>query len=267
MIHAVLLTRDADADWLAYKTVVVIDVLRATSVIAAALHGGARAVHTFADVNAARHFPSTQDHPDRWLRCGERQCHRISDFDLGNSPGDYVPAAVGGMSLAMTTTNGTRAFQAASRCDRLLAGSFVNYSATLRALTSASEIVFWCAGTNGVETLEDILFAGAMVHGLVCQHDQSVANQTEPHHLNDGAKLVLDFWRNRLGNRAAGDVPRDELASELADGLGGRNLIAAGMRADLDHCAAVDRHPVCVGRRAGGPKESIVLGIEHAAGD
>ena len=84
---------------------VVIDVLRATTTIAWALHHGAEAVQAFADLEdlrtAAEAWPA-----DQRLLLGERGGQTLAGFDLGNSPVAVVPATVSGKRLFMSTTNG-----------------------------------------------------------------------------------------------------------------------------------------------------------------
>src|ERR1041384_8191351 len=91
---------------LAGKLVVVIDVLRATTMIIHALAAGAKAVIPFLEVAGARELAERL--PGQAVLGGERGGNRIAGFDLGNSPLEYTPAAVGGKTLVFTTTNGTR---------------------------------------------------------------------------------------------------------------------------------------------------------------
>ena len=64
------------------ETAVVIDVLRATTTIASALHNGAEAVETFSDLDELRKRAAEWPESLRLL-LGERGGKRINDFDLG----------------------------------------------------------------------------------------------------------------------------------------------------------------------------------------
>jgi len=86
---------------------VVIDVLRATTTIAWALHNGAEAVQTFADLDELRAEANAWPDEKRLL-VGERGGRKLDGFDLGNSPVSVVPETVKGKRLFMSTTNGTR---------------------------------------------------------------------------------------------------------------------------------------------------------------
>ena len=77
------------------ESAVVIDVLRATTTIACALHNGAEAVQTYSDLNQLREQSSNWPSLSRLL-VGERGGKKIEGFDLGNSPVQVVPELVSG---------------------------------------------------------------------------------------------------------------------------------------------------------------------------
>ena len=94
------------------ESAVVIDVLRATTTIAWALHHGAEAVQTFADLDELKARSNEWPESSRLL-LGERGGKRLSGFDLGNSPVEVIPELVSGKRLFMSTTNGTRSLNVA----------------------------------------------------------------------------------------------------------------------------------------------------------
>src|SRR3954466_4840732 len=110
---------------LAGGTAVVIDVLRATSTICQALAAGAREVVPFVTVEDALAAAAKVGRSNVVLG-GERHGVLIPGFDLGNSPSEYTPAAVGGRLVFITTTNGTRALQHARLAKRVVVASFLN---------------------------------------------------------------------------------------------------------------------------------------------
>ena len=131
---------------LAGATLVVIDVLRATTVIPHALAVGAKAVIPCLEVEdavqAAARLPAGQA-----VLGGERGGLKIDGFDLGNSPDEYTPQTVAGKTLVFTTTNGTRAMMHCRQAQRVLLGSFVNASAIVDALAADRDVRLLCAGT------------------------------------------------------------------------------------------------------------------------
>ena len=237
--------------------VLVIDVLRATTVMATAMAAGAKRIHTCRGVEQARRSAARSRPPA--LLCGERGCRPIDGFDLGNSPRDYSPDTVGGRELILTTTNGTQAIAAASPARRLLAVAFLNAAATTRSIRDATETHIICAGTNGSVTAEDVLLAGMLVDRL--EH-QAAARNVSLRLAGDEAAIARDHWRctvaETLGFSADGDrdarglasVRPDRLANRLAQTRGGRDLVAAGYHHDLSDCARIDTLSVVVERVA-----------------
>ncbi|MBU3928614.1 MAG: 2-phosphosulfolactate phosphatase, partial [Bacteroidetes bacterium] len=71
------------------KTVVVIDVLRATSTIITALMHGAKQIFPVVDIKNAFDLKK-QFSPGEVLLCGERDAKIIAGFDFGNSPLEYT---------------------------------------------------------------------------------------------------------------------------------------------------------------------------------
>lgn len=147
------------------KAVAVIDVLRATSVMATAMHNGARAIYARAEIEEARRLKNELG-PDTLL-CGERNGRRIKGFDLGNSPYEFEKQVVEDKNIIMCTTNGTRAMEAALSAEVLLAMSFVNLSSASKMLLETGlPVELLCAGTNGRFSLDDALCAGMAIAWL-----------------------------------------------------------------------------------------------------
>ena len=101
-----------------HKTVIVIDVLRASSTIATALAYGAAKVIPVETIGQARGFQGSQ-----FTLAGERYGKKIMGFPLSNSPTELAVAPLTGQSLILTTTNGTRAIQKSCKASSILIGS------------------------------------------------------------------------------------------------------------------------------------------------
>jgi len=210
---------------LAGRTVVVIDVLRATTTICHALAAGATAVVPCLEIDEAR--ARARALGDVARLGGERRGVRIEGFDFGNSPTEYTRAAVAGRTVVFTTTNGTKAMLRAGEAAEILIGAFVNLSAVAAAVARADYVDLLCAGTFDRITAEDALFAGAVVERLLAD-GKDLGNG-----LNDQARLTCDAWRATV----ASGKP---LAAVLRECQGGRNLIAEGFDADIDTAARLD---------------------------
>ena len=147
---------------------VVVDVLRATTVMVHALAAGCEAVIPCGEIDEAKAIAASLP-PGTALLAGERQGLPIPGFDLGNSPGDFTPEVCRGKTLVMTTTNGTRAILASLEAERVYIASFGNLRATSDEISvqflkkdHGHSVHIICAGTEGFISLEDTLLAGAL---------------------------------------------------------------------------------------------------------
>ncbi|MBA4015974.1 MAG: 2-phosphosulfolactate phosphatase [Pirellula sp.] len=218
---------------LAGRTVVVVDVLRATTTICRALQAGAACVVPCLEIDEARETAAKLG-PDALLG-GERLGRRIEGFHFGNSPSEYTAAAVADRTVVFTTTNGTRAMRRAAQAGELLMGAFVNLSTLAKHLSQRQAIDIVCAGTNGAITFEDALFAGALIERVCCSY---VGPEWQ---WNDQARLAFHSWQNAVP-ASVRDSIRFPVAISMAlrECQGGRNLIAEGFDADIDTAAAID---------------------------
>jgi 2-phosphosulfolactate phosphatase len=217
---------------LAGRAVVVFDVLRATTTMTAALAAGVREIRIFASVDDARRAARTEQ--QKVILCGEEKCRRPAGFDLGNSPGAFQAADYHGARLFMATTNGTRAILAATGAPRLLVGALVNAAAVARRLAEIGlDSTLLCAGTDGDIAMEDVLGTGAVLDHL---------SQAQT---NDAGRIGRRLYR--AASSCSGGIE-----SALRDSTGGRNVIAAGLVADIAFAARLNAFDV-VGEISGDP--------------
>ena len=207
------------------STVVVIDVLRATSSVVEALVNGAQGVYPAPSTEEAIKLASSLGREDTIL-CGESRGLMIEGFDLGNSPREFSVERVAGKRLVMSTTNGTRAFFLVEDAVRVLVCSFMNLSAVAMVAMEADSLIIVCAGMEGLFSLDDAVCAGALVHRIRSAGEVDVE-------LNDAAmgavEMALTFHVN---------------THFLASTSTGKHLIEIGLRDDLEVCAEIDRHSV-----------------------
>lgn len=196
----------------AAPTGVVVDVIRATSTICQALASGYERVLCAAEVEEAR---ALQTDRAAVTLGGERLGVRIDGFDLGNSPREYLEVRT--PTLAMSTTNGTRAIvTAAERCDRVVIASLLNLAAVAEeAALHGEDVAVFCAGVKGTFALDDSYVAGRIARLLGCER-------------TDAAEAAL---------RLAGSYASAEEAFRAS--RSGRNLINHGpeLEADIPYCA------------------------------
>ncbi|MDR3637347.1 MAG: 2-phosphosulfolactate phosphatase [Isosphaeraceae bacterium] len=211
---------------------VVVDVLRATTVMVHALAAGCESVIPCLEIEDARRTAGSLP-PGRALLAGERKGLPIPGFDLGNSPEAFTPAACGGRTVVMTTTNGTRALLASLEAERVVVGAFPNFAATVQLLHGDHRpIHVVCAGTDGFVSYEDSLLAGAYA-----KHFKDLGATLR----NDEAEVVAGLWARvedsiwvKSGDRAAEKNP---LVRYLTRGRGGQRVLELGLGADIDAAA------------------------------
>jgi 2-phosphosulfolactate phosphatase len=142
--------------------VVVIDVLRATSTIATALYNGAKEVIPVDSVQRCIQL-------GKELACvtaGERDGQIAPGLQYGNSSFEYPREFIGGKTLVLTTTNGTRLLHMAlsKGATEIVTGSFLNLSAVCDHLKEVNKnVILACAGWKDRVNMEDTMFAGAVV--------------------------------------------------------------------------------------------------------
>lgn len=249
-LHVHLLPSLIEADVLNSGTAVIIDILRASSTMITALQNGATCVIPCGTTEEAFRLRD-QSPQDLILLGGERGGVRIEGFDFGNSPAEYTTAAVKGRTVVFTTTNGTKAILKASSAATILIGAFLNRAAIVdRLLQEQQHTHLVCAGTDGVVTGEDVLFAGAVVDDLIGngppegQLDVSV-NWT----LNDSAVIAWSLWRKKVADftQARDEVGilartlNERLSMAMRETHGGRNLVGLGYDSDISLCSQLDQ--------------------------
>lgn len=144
------------------KIAVVIDVLRATSCMTAALNNGIKEIYPVMTTDECLVLGEKG-----CLTAAERNGEKVEGFDFGNSPYGYIDNDVSGKILAMTTTNGTRTIRRSSHAREVVIGSFLNADAIIDYLRRMNEdVVFVCAGWKGRVNLEDTLFAAHVIDAL-----------------------------------------------------------------------------------------------------
>ncbi|MFH1319248.1 MAG: 2-phosphosulfolactate phosphatase [Bacteroidota bacterium] len=149
--------------------VAVIDVLRASSAICAALHNGAERVIPIVSVDEAKTYKKRG-----YIVGAERGGEIVEGFEFGNSPFSFMGECVKGKTIVLTTSNGTQAIAAAENTYKVVIASFLNLDAVCNWLSlQTREIVLLCAGWKKKFNLEDTLLAGAIVEQLLKKHDSS----------------------------------------------------------------------------------------------
>ena len=178
-----------------HSIVVVIDVLRASSSMCVAFANGAERIVPVMSLDESMSYRAKG-----YIVGAERNGEMIEGFDLGNSPFSYIGDKVKGKSIALTTSNGTRAIQAAKTARMVVIGSFLNLNILTDWLRVQDEnVVCLCSGWKNVFNLEDTLLAGAIVNRLIKEFsyssncDSAIASQ---HLYNLAKEDMYSFLEN-----------------------------------------------------------------------
>jgi 2-phosphosulfolactate phosphatase len=203
---------------------VVIDVLRATSTIATALHNGAEAVQAFSSMEELMEV-SDKWLPEKRLRAGERGGGKVAGCDLGNSPLDLTPELAAGKRLFISTTNGTRSLQRVEKAAKVIAAAQINRRAAVKYLLDEQPETVWIVGSGweGTYSLEDTACAGAIVHSLMQESEIIEVGNDEV----IGAMTLYAHWQDKLL----------ELYKQCSHG---QRLLRLGCDEDLKYCASSD---------------------------
>jgi 2-phosphosulfolactate phosphatase len=212
------------------RTIFVIDVLRATTVMCAALHNGARALIPVASTEEALRLAQTIGSADVLL-AGEKNCLRIPGFALGNSPLEMTEQTVKGKTIVVTTTNGTKALLSTQGAAAVYVGAAANLTlAGERArevLEQNRDVVILCAGRETAFSLDDAYCAGRLAVA-------ALGDRKPRKGLNDAAIASLDLVR-RYG---------DDWARPLSYSRAGRELTRLGFHDDVLDAGRLDAYPV-----------------------
>lgn len=208
-------TRDA--------VVVIIDVFRATSTIAAALHNGAKCVIPVASVAECIELGKNVEQS---ITAGERDGKVAEGLEYGNSPLEYPKEFVQGRTVVLTTTNGTRLLHMVKDAAVIITGSFLNLSAVCDFLVSQGKnVILGCAAWKDRFNMEDTLFAGAVVSRIGQHFDINC----------DSARAAKNLYKCSGG---------ENFLEFLKDSSHYRRLSAFGLVGDMEYCTTPDQHPV-----------------------
>lgn len=202
------------------RTVVVVDILRATSCMVTAFAHGVQSITPFANADECRAMKK-----QGFITSGERDGKKVEGFDKGNSPFEYMGSDIKEKKIAFTTTNGTLAIEKAMGANRIIIGSFLNLSSVVKYLLfGENSVLIVCAGWKGKVNLEDTLFAGAIVEKL--------KNHIEP---DCDAPLAAQH----LYNQAKGDMVKF-----LSNSSHVKRLNRLNIHKDIEYCLTPDQYQV-----------------------
>ncbi len=201
---------------------IVIDVLRASSVIVTALAHDTPGIFPVAGIDEAMELKAAI--PEALL-AGERNTLKIKGFDRGNSPLEFIEPDEKHRSLILTTTNGTKTLNNIEGEGEIQIASFLNISVVADYMNQFSgNILLACSGTNGKFSLDDFLCAGGLISRL--DHGSYITDD-------------MGLMARRVYESTMGDF------HDLLSGCHHYQVLeTSGHGADLDFCIREDIFPI-----------------------
>lgn len=145
------------------KIVVIVDILRATSIITTMFHNGLKKLIPVNSLEEAKKYKD-----NGYLVAAERNGKKVDFADFGNSPFEFTSENILGKTLVYSTTNGTNTINIASKSKSVLIASFLNLTSVSNYLRSQQkDVLILCSGWKGNYCIEDSLFAGALTEKLL----------------------------------------------------------------------------------------------------
>lgn len=209
------------------KSVVVVDMLRATSVIVTAIDNGCKKVIPVLTVDEA--VKIAEKDRKMYMLGGERDALKIQGFDFSNSPLEYNSDKVMEKILIMTTTNGTRAIKASSKAKNTIIGAMINARAVAKRLIEiGDDIVIINAGTNGEFSIDDFICSGYII---------SILKRKCELELSDIATTALYIYENNK-----------DIKTFIKYAKHYKKIEELGLHKDLEYCCQkdiIDSVPQC----------------------
>ena len=202
--------------------VVIVDILRATSSICAAINNGVKSIIPVATVEEARAMKQ-----QGYMVASERDGYVLDFADFGNSPFNFTPEIVKGQEIVYSTTNGTRCIHMASHSKAVVIGSFLNISSLAQWLIQQNApVLIFCASWKDRFSLEDTVFAGALAQRLL--DSEKYESQC------DAVTASLDLW----------SIAKHDLLGYIQKAAQKGRLASKGLDDCIEYCLTADQTSV-----------------------
>ena len=190
----------------------VVDVLRATSAFCAVMDAGAELILPVDGLEALSSLGS-----QGYMTAAERDGRKVDFADFGNSPVQFLRSELRGRKIAYSTTNGTRAVELA-KSGPMVTACFNNLDSAIQVIIGMNtDVLLFCSGWMDSISLEDTVFAVAIVDSLK-------KNGYQP--AGDAALIAAGLWQDASPS----------LKKFCSSGTHYRRLRKLGLQEDLDHC-------------------------------
>ncbi len=203
---------------LSNKIVVIVDILRATTIITTMFHQGLKKLIPVKDLDEAKKYKEKG-----YLISAERNGKKIDFADFSNSPFDFTPENIKDKTLVYSTTNGTNTINMAKKSEQVIIASFLNLTSIAYYLISQKkDVLILCSGWKGDFCTEDFLFAGALSDKLILSKNYSTES--------DSVLLSIDLW----------NLSKTDLLKYIKNIFQYKRLIGFGFIDIINYCFQTD---------------------------
>jgi 2-phosphosulfolactate phosphatase len=203
------------------KTVIVIDMLRATSVIATALANACKEVIPMLTIPDALEL--VNEEREKYILGGERKAVKIEGFDCSNSPLEYTEKLVRDKTIVLTTTNGTRAITGCTGARDILIGAMINgFAVANQAVSKSNDLIILNAGTYDEFSMDDFICSGYIIDCILGQAESMKNLEVE---LSDIAKTAHYIYESNK-----------DIKGYIEKATHYKRLLNLGLKEDLEYC-------------------------------
>jgi 2-phosphosulfolactate phosphatase len=198
----------------------IIDVLRASSSICAALSNGVKAIIPVSEIEELKRLKQLG-----YIIASEREGLKLDFADMGNSPTHFLSNKLKGETIAYSTTNGTRAINLIKEQEEtsIYIAALTNLTALSNYLIDQSQnIVIVCSGWKQKFSLEDTVVAGAYCEKLL------ESNKFTP--ICDSSTAAIDLW----------NCAKNDLTTYVDKCIHRQRLQKLGLDESIPYCLEAD---------------------------
>ena len=195
------------------KIIVIVDILRATSIITTMFHNGLSKLIPVKSLEEALEYKQKG-----FLVAAERKGKKIDFADFDNSPYSFSREKIENKTLVYSTTNGTNTIHKAKKAEQVILATFLNLTAVSNYLkTQNKDILILCSGWQGDYCTEDSIFAGALYEKL--KEYNFVA-------INDSLLSSYELWK----------LAKNDLLNFIKDIHQYKRLVQLGLKDIIEYC-------------------------------
>ncbi|MCK5029237.1 MAG: 2-phosphosulfolactate phosphatase [Bacteroidales bacterium] len=199
------------------KIVVIVDVLRATTIITTMFQNGLYKLIPVKTLDEAKELKEKG-----FLVAAERNGKKVDFADFDNSPYTFTPEKIGGKTLVYSTTNGTNTINLAKKAKSVILASFLNITEVSNYLShEQKDVLILCSGWQGDFCTEDSIFAGALSEKLL--QNNFISN-------SDSVNSSIELW----------NLAKKDLSEYIKTMYQYKRLMTLGMEKIIGYCFKID---------------------------